>query len=64
MFLELTIYLTGEKIMINIKDVSAIYANEEKKKTYILVGGTVFTVEESYKDIIKAIQNYSQLVDA
>ena len=62
MFLELTLYSTDKKILININNVNAI--QEFEKKTNILVGEVVYSVKESYEDIVKAINNWDRLTKA
>lgn len=64
MFLELTLYSTDKKILININNINAIYAQEWVKKTNILVGEAVYAVKESYEDILKAINNWDRLTKA
>lgn len=64
MFLELTLYSTDKKILININNIGAIFSQEWENKTIILVGGTMYAVKESYEDIVKAINNWDRLMKA
>ncbi len=64
MFLELTLYSTDKKILINISNINAIYAQEWEKKTIILVGAAMYAVKESYEDIVEAINNWDRLTKA
>lgn len=56
MFIELTLYSTEEKVLINIDQICAIYPFMEL--TNILVGKEYFGVKESYKDITKCIEKH------
>lgn len=60
MFLELTLYSTDKKILININNISAIYAQEWEKKTIIRLGVAMYAVKESYEDIVKALNNWDR----
>ena len=53
MFIELTLYSTEEKVLINIDHICAIYPFMEL--TNILVGKEYFGVKESYEDIVNCL---------
>lgn len=63
MFLELTLYSTDKKILININNIGAIFSQEWENKTIILVGGTMYAVKESYEAIAKGIYLLDRLVN-
>lgn len=62
MFLELHLSDNNEKIMLNINHINSIY--QTNKKTNIYVGEVVYQVKESYEEIVKAINEYSNLPKA
>ena len=62
MFLELTLYQTEEKILININNVCAIFKGAGT--TDILFGEEAYRVLESYEDIVNAIDNWDRLTKA
>lgn len=62
MFLELTLYSTEEKMLININRIGTILPDGEG--TVILVDGVEYGVKESYEDIVKAINNWDRLTKA
>lgn len=57
MFLELTLYSTEEKVLININRIGVVCPFMEL--TNIQVDGEIWGVKESYEDIVKAINNWS-----
>lgn len=63
MFLELTLYSTDKKILININKISAIFSQEWNNKTIIQVDETTYAVKESYEAIEKGIYLLDQLVN-
>ena len=57
MFLEL--HLNDDKIMLNVNAIKSIYQVDGETRIY--VGEVIYEVKESYEDIVKAINNYSDL---
>lgn len=62
MFLELHLFESNEKIMLNIDKIQSIY--QENAATYVYIGRIVYRVKESYEDIVEAINNWSKLAKA
>lgn len=62
MFLELHLFESNEKILLNITKIQSVY--QEKAATYIYVGRIVYRIKESYEDIVKMINNWNSLANA
>lgn len=62
MFLELHIYLTKEKVLVNIVTINAVYKDGDTTK--IFFGDMSVNVIESYDEIVDAINNFYKLYKA
>ena len=58
-FIEFHNYHNGDKILFNLASINTIYGKEGHTK--IFVDGIVYEIQETYSEVIDAINNYYNL---